>query len=230
MIFRVPAKTRYEIKFVAPELEYHRLLLWLRQHPACFFNEYPDRQVNNIYFDSYNYRSYDDNISGSSSRIKVRYRWYGSSIQPAKGCLEIKCKRNLFSWKMIYNVEESFAGQGKSWREMQSHLTAQLPVEARQWLMANPVPVLINRYHRKYFITRNEKVRVTLDSDVRIYDQTRNPYPNYSFKANIPRTFVLEVKFPRGLRNKASQIIRDIPIRASRHSKYIVGFHSINSF
>jgi hypothetical protein len=111
---------------------------------------------------------------------------------------------------------------------MQSHLIAQLPVKARQWLTANPVPVLINRYHRKYFRTRNDDVRVTLDSDLRIFDQTRNPYPNYSIKANIPRTFVLEVKFPRDLRNKASQIIKNIPIRVSRHSKYIVGFHSMN--
>jgi len=228
MIFKVPDDARYEIKFVAHELEYHRLLLWIRQHPSCFFNEYPDRQVNNVYFDSYNHRSYDDNISGSSSRIKVRYRWYGSSIQPAKGRLEIKCKRNQFSWKINYDVEEGFAGQKKSWREMKSHLTEQLPVEARQWLTTNPVPVLINRYDRKYFRTRNDKIRVTLDSDLRIYDQTRNPYPNFSFQANTPRTFVLEVKFPRGLRNKASHIIRDIPIRVSRHSKYIVGFHSIN--
>jgi len=228
MIFKVPVDIRYEIKFVAHEFEYHRLLLWLRQHPSCFFNEYPDRQVNNIYFDSYNYRSYDDNISGSSSRIKVRYRWYGSSIQPAKGRLEIKCKRNQFSWKKIFNVNESFAGQQKSWREIKSHLTKRLPEEARQWLTAHPVPVLINRYHRKYFITRNEKVRVTLDSDLSIYDQTRSSNPNYFSKANLPRTFVLEVKFPRGLRNMASQIIRDIPIRVSRHSKYIVGFYSIN--
>jgi SPX domain protein involved in polyphosphate accumulation len=230
MIFKVPADARYEIKFVAHELEYQRLLLWVRQHPSCFFNEYPDRQVNNVYFDSHNYRSYDDNISGSSSRIKVRYRWYGSSIQPAKGRLEIKCKRNQFSWKIVYNVNESFAGPEKNWREMQSHLIEQLPVAARQWLTANPVPVLINRYQRKYFRTRNDDVRVTLDSDLRIFDQTRNPYPNYSIKANTPRTFVLEVKFPRDLRNKASQIIKNIPIRVSRHSKYIVGFNSISEF
>jgi hypothetical protein len=131
---------------------------------------------------------------------------------------------------MIYDVDEVFSGQEKSWREMQTDLIEQLPMEARQWLTTNPVPVLINRYQRKYFSTRNEKVRITLDSDLRIYDQTRNPYPNYSFQANIPKTFVLEVKFPRGLRNKASQIIRDIPIRVSRHSKYIVGFNSINEF
>jgi SPX domain protein involved in polyphosphate accumulation len=228
MKITVPADSRYEIKFVAHEFECSRLLLWLRQHPSCFFNEYPDRQVNNVYFDSHNYRSYDDNISGASSRIKVRYRWYGSSIEPAKGCLEIKCKRNQFSWKKNYDVDKNFSGQEKSWRELQSDLIEQLPMEARQWLTTNPVPVLINRYQRKYFTTKNEKVRVTLDSDLRIFDQTRSSNPNYSFQANIPKTFVLEVKFPRELREAASHIIRDIPIRVSRHSKYIVGFHSIN--
>jgi SPX domain protein involved in polyphosphate accumulation len=228
MKITVPADSRYEIKFVAPELEYPRLLLWLRQHPSCFFNEYPDRQVNNVYFDSHNHRSYEDNISGASSRIKVRYRWYGTSVEPAKGCLEIKCKRNQFNWKIIYEVDGVFSGREKSWRDMQSHLTEQLPVEARHWLKVNPVPVLINRYQRKYFATKGRKVRVTLDSDLCIFDQTRSSNPNYSFQANIPKTFVLEVKFPRELRETASHIIRDIPIRVSRHSKYIVGFHSIN--
>ena len=42
---------RYEIKFIADPLEYDRVLNWLRQHHSCLQLEYPDRQVNNIYFD-----------------------------------------------------------------------------------------------------------------------------------------------------------------------------------
>lgn len=230
MNLTVPEETRCEIKFVANELEFQRLNFWLRQHPACFYKAYPDRIVNNIYFDSLNHRSYSDNISGASSRVKVRYRWYGSSIQPTEGALEIKCKRNQYSWKIIYGLKNFPDWQDKSWRELRAEMIERLPVDSRKWLDSYPVPVLINRYNRKYFISRNENVRVNLDSNLSIYDQSRKPYPNYSFKTNLPKIFVLEVKFPRELRDKASQIIGDIPIRVSRHSKYITGFHSINGY
>jgi SPX domain protein involved in polyphosphate accumulation len=226
--FTVPTETRCEIKFVASELEYHRLLNWVKQHSACFYEEYPGRQVNNIYFDSLDFQSYRDNISGASSRLKVRYRWYGSSVHPAQGALEIKCKRNQYSWKLIYEIKEILGPKEKNWRQIRKILSRHLPSEAKKWLDIHPVPILLNRYRRKYFRCKYENVRVTLDTNISVYDQTRKPYPNYSFQTNMPRIFVVEVKFPRELRNKASEIIRDIPIRVSRHSKYICGFSSIN--
>ena len=228
MNLTVPDKTRCELKFVANELEYHRFRHWLQLHPACFCQEHPERQVNNIYFDSLNHDSYSDNIYGSSSRIKVRYRWYGPSTQPIEGALEIKCKRNQFTWKLIYKLDQFPDGRDKEWKELRKEMIARLPDEARQWMDANQVTVLINRYKRKYFTSKNEQIRITLDADLSVYDQTRQPFPNYSLKTNTPKIFVLEVKFPRELRDEASTIIRDIPIRASRHSKYIAGFHSIN--
>ena len=90
---------RYELKFIAEPFEHTRILNWLRQHHTCFVTEYPDRQVNNIYFDTYNYNSYCENIYGSSSKSKVRFRWYGGSKEPKNGSLEIKCKRNQLNWK-----------------------------------------------------------------------------------------------------------------------------------
>ena len=94
---------RYELKFIAEPMKYFTILNWVRQHSSCFKTEYPDRQVNNIYFATYNYNSYSENIYGSSSKSKVRFRWYGSSNEPKNGFLEIKCKRNQLNWKLIYN-------------------------------------------------------------------------------------------------------------------------------
>jgi len=92
----------------------------------------------------------------------------------------------------------------------------------------NPLPVLINRYQRKYFVSRDKKVRVTLDSDLDIYDQSRKRFPNYSSKSNLPKVLVLEVKFPRELRDHVVHMFGGIPLRASRFSKYVSGFLSIN--
>ena len=42
-----------------------------------FFNPifYP-RQVNNLYFDTYDLESYWDNSEGNNERVKFRIRWY----------------------------------------------------------------------------------------------------------------------------------------------------------
>ncbi|MBT3185005.1 MAG: VTC domain-containing protein [Nitrospina sp.] len=217
---------RYEIKFIAEPLEYHRVLNWLRQHNSCLETEYPDRQVNNIYFDSHNHHSYCDNIYGSSSKSKVRFRWYGNSKEPQNGSLEIKCKRNQLNWKLIYKVQEELGGC--DWRTLCSEIRRQLPAEGKKWMEMNPLPVLINRYQRKYFVSRDKKVRVTLDSDLDIYDQSRKRFPNYSSKSNLPKVLVLEVKFPRELRDHVVHMFGGIPLRASRFSKYVSGFLSIN--
>ena len=126
--------------------------------------------------------------------------------------------------------QQTLPGLGLNWRELRIAMIEHLPPETKTWLDFHPLIVLINRYKRKYFVCKNDGIRVTLDSDIRVYDQTHHPYPNYYFKTNTPRIFVLEFKLPREFRNKAAQIISGIPIRVSRHSKYISGLRSIYHF
>ena len=57
-----------------------------------------------------------------------------------------------------------------SWKRITLEIRRQLPLGAKKWLEMYPQPVLINRYVRKYFITRDKKVRVTLDKNLDIYD------------------------------------------------------------
>jgi SPX domain protein involved in polyphosphate accumulation len=220
---------RYEIKFIAEPFECDRVLNWLHQHHSCLRTEYPDRQVNNIYFDSFSHHSFCENIIGSSSKSKVRLRWYGASKNPTNSSLEIKCKRNQLNWKLIYKIQGELGAEGWSWRKISSEIRRQLPLDAKKWLEMYPQPVLINRYVRKYFLSRDKKVRVTLDKDLDIYDQSRKPFPNYSLKSNFPKVLVLEVKFPKELRDYVVHAFGDIPLRGSRFSKYVSGFLSINS-
>ena len=220
---------RYEIKFIAEPFESDRVLNWIHQHHSCLRTEYPDRQVNNIYFDSFSYHSFCENIIGSSSKSKVRLRWYGASKNPVNSSLEIKCKRNQLNWKLIYKIQGEMGAEGWNWRRIYSEIRGQLPLDAKKWLEMSPQPVLINRYVRKYFLSRDKKVRVTLDRDLVVYDQSRKPFPNYSLKSNLPKGLVLEVKFPRELRDYVVHAFGDIPLRGSRFSKYVSGFLSINS-
>ena len=77
-------------------------------------------------------------------------------------------------------------------------------------------------------ISRDRKIRVTLDSNLKIYDQSRKPFPNYFLKSNLPKVVVMEIKFSRDLRDHVVQTFRDVPMRSSRFSKYVAGVLSIN--
>jgi len=227
MIRRVPEDARMEIKFVAMEHELQRLRRWLQVHPAGFRSPYPARRVNNVYFDTYNYFAFSENLSGASARTKLRYRWYGAHDYPDAGTLEVKCKRNYYGWKLLYPSDRAPWEEGDSWRDVRSRLIRLLQPEAALWLRANPQPVILNRYEREYFVSQDGRVRATLDTHQSVYDQRYKPWPNVSRSANLPRTLVMEFKFDRNDRALASHLLQGLPLRVSRNSKYITGVRSV---
>ena len=89
---------RSEIKFVCYQHNYFLIKNWIKLHKLNFFKEYEDRNVNNIYFDSFNYKAFNDNLSGLPSRLKIRYRWYGNLFSENKeneGSLEFKFRKSI---------------------------------------------------------------------------------------------------------------------------------------
>jgi len=223
MSFQVPRSARVEIKFSAAELHRDNLVMWLRLHPAGFCSPFPPRWVNNLYYDTHDYGAYADNTSGASSRAKVRYRWYGESRTPDAGALEVKCKRNFFGWKLRFDVAEAPYRPGIDARSLRRAVLGQLPASGREWLSAYPFPVLLNRYRRRYFVSADSRIRVTLDTDQSVWDQRYKSHPNLSIRANLPPVLVVEFKFDRRDRELASRCMTGMPIRVGRHSKYMSG-------
>jgi hypothetical protein len=223
-MYDVPQDARLEIKFASYRSKLDRVLNWIKLHPAAFYSPHPDRQVNNVYFDTHNSAAYVQNLSGASSRVKVRYRWYGESQTPGRGVLEIKCKRNFFGWKKRFACESlPEIPDSLDWREIEKRLSASLPHEGRLWLQTYPAPTILNRYLRRYFVSHDNRIRVTVDTDQAVWDQRYKSIPNYDQASNLPDTLVVEVKFARDDRTMASDIIQSMPIRVSRHSKFMNG-------
>lgn len=212
---------RHEVKFAAYATELDAVRNWLLLHPAGFIRPYPDRQINNVYFDNWDYRAYTENLAGVSARSKVRYRWYGDSPGPAAGSLEVKRKRNYFGWKLRFPVENDPWASGKSWTEIRASMREQLPWQGRLWLDQNPFPIMINRYRRQYFCTSDNIIRATIDTHQQVFDQRSGAYPNFDRPAIMQDTLVVEFKFARADRQRAVGIMESFPLRISRHSKYM---------
>ena len=222
----IPAEARYEIKFVSDATRYREIERWILLNAACFRPAYPPRWVNNVYFDTPDLYAYAENLSGTSTRAKVRLRWYGETDQPQATVLEVKRRRNHLGWKHHYAAGPLDLAAGR-WLDLRRRLRSALSPEGRLWLDAHPEPVLINRYHRRYFESPVGNIRATLDWRQVVFDQRLRAHPNVQKRANLPDTLVVEIKFGRCDNVLGSEIIEGIPIRVSRNSKYMIGVQSI---
>ena len=221
-----PEDARYELKFVAEATRYRELENWIHMHPAGFRTSYPPRQINNIYFDTSDLFAFGENLTGASNRSKARLRWYGDSDRPEKTVLEIKRRRNHLGWKHHFSGGALDLTGGR-WPKICRNLRGELPPEGRFWLDLYPEPTLINRYHRQYFESPDGRLRATLDFRQRVLDQRLRGSPNLRKYANLPDTLVVEIKFHRAHLALGSEVVRGIPIRVSRNSKYVIGVQSM---
>jgi len=224
---KVPETARQEIKFVANRSDCDVILQWIKLHALGFSIAYPERTVNNVYFDTIEYQAYAENLAGISSRTKVRYRWYGNSDMPAPGRLEIKRKRNMYGWKLNFDCADAPFSEGDTWEDVKRSIIAQSGPDAAVWLQQFHFPVMINRYRRYYYLSACGRIRITLDFDQQVWDQRYCPSPSHMRPANLPETFVFECKFDRYERELASRVLLGLPIRVSRHSKYMNAVNAI---
>jgi SPX domain protein involved in polyphosphate accumulation len=184
--------------------------------------------VNNVYFDTYAYGAYEENLIGIGRRQKVRLRWYGEIHDRVAGTLEVKCRRGGLGWKLSYPAQ-SISLTGARWSEVRRELRTQLPPAGRIWLDSNPLPILANSYNRMYFLSADKHIRVTVDWQQRVFDQRFSSIPNLCRPAQDLDRLVVEFKFSAQGRRRASDIIQGLPIRVSRNSKYVMGVQAVSA-
>ena len=222
---------RSEIKFVCYKHNYPLIKNWIRFHKFNFFKEYDDRNINNIYFDSLDYKAFNDNLVGLPSRLKVRYRWYGnlfSNDTKNEGSLEFKFKKNIYGYKKIFKINDLTLNLNSNWKDIKNKILKKLTPEYKILFDQNSEKILINRYKREYFISRDKKLRVTLDKNIEIFDQrTSLIKPNFRFKNFTQDHLVIEFKFNKDDKVFLNDLDINIPIKASRNSKYINGVRSV---
>jgi len=222
---------RSEIKFVCYKHNYSLIKNWIKFHKFNFFKEYDDRNINNIYFDSLDYKAFNDNLVGLPSRLKVRYRWYGnlfSENSKNEGSLEFKFKKNIYGYKKIFKINDLTLNLNSNWKEIKNKIFKQLTPEYKILFEKNSEKILINRYKREYFISRDKKIRITLDKNIEIFDQRSALIkPNFRFKNFTQDYLVIEFKFNKEDKIYLNELDINIPIKASRNSKYINGVRSV---
>lgn len=204
---------RYERKFVLPRHLLDEILQLMLIHPAGFREVYYQRRINNIYFDTANFDAWKENLDGIQNRSKFRIRWYGEDITFVKNpILEEKIKNNLLGtkrrWKLPDFVRSDIQQIGANNKVLFSKLL---------------LPSLFNSYVRRYFLSADQKFRLTVDEDI-CYQ-----WPQTSEKGSYPNreVIVVEIKYEEQDVDLQDTILQYFPYRPSKNSKYSIGMEML---
>lgn len=213
-------KGRFEYKIVVSQSG----LPWIRSlilvHPRAFYARYPERRVNNIYFDTKDFDCLRAHINGSALRQKVRFRWYGEETDDIYGNLELKFKNNSLGWKVTEKVSAPLQLGSMDWSSIVKLLRGNLSGLVRLRFDRACFPAIINRYYREYYETKDGLFRITLDHSQTVYDQRIYRRPNISFVIPRGEKMVIELKFSKAALGSINSVMDELPFYITQNSKY----------
>jgi hypothetical protein len=213
---------RYEVKMVFSGLHLGEIRSWVLAHTDSFRKAFPPRQVNNIYFDTWDFELKAAHVQGVAERAKLRFRWYGETWLAHDGQLEIKIKKSNLGYKEIQAILGDIDISRVSWSEILEFLKSRIS-DRFLYILNNTVPVLINLYQREYYVSFDGLVRVTLDYDMRAFSQSFWPKPNINKPQPLQNVIVIEMKANVVHDQRISDALAQFPLYCSAFSKYLTG-------
>ena len=215
-------KSRFERKFLVTDMHYADIEQQVRIHPAAFSPIFHPRIINNIYLDSNDLDFFHDNVSGKGSRKKARIRWYGEmNGRIEKPVLEFKIREGMLGNKLSFPLSSFTVGANLTLENLQDVFqNSELPVWALE-IMMQLKPALLNRYSRKYFLSFNNKFRLTMDDQLSYFAIGNN---NNTFIENFKsEDIIVELKYDFQNDDLAPAITNHLPFRLTKSSKYVNG-------
>jgi len=226
-IFPPPPNYRFERKFTLNEVDRTWIIQQIKLHPSFFQPIFHPRRINNIYLDTPDLKYYADNIHGIANRKKVRIRWYGDTFgNVIKPKLEYKLKKNLLGDKWTFNLVPFEIEPGFSIEQLQSVFSQSSLPEAIAEDLRTLSPSLLNTYLRSYFLSADQKFRLTFDEELDYYS-IEKPKAQFSFKRTQPNHFIVELKYGPGHDAGANRIAKKFRYRLDKSSKYVNGIELV---
>ena len=176
--------------------------------------------VRSVYFDDSRLSACQANLNGLANRQKLRFRWYDSLEPQAPMFAEVKWRRNRVTGKHRHQVEPP---PNHSWQAWLRELEPSVPVSIQTTMQLYREPVVLVEYKREHFQSLIDGIRLTLDYDLRFYDQLGKPGLNVRFANRSYGTAVMEGKVPVGMESYLKEFLNPYPGRVQRCSKYVLG-------
>lgn len=210
---------RVELKFPMSVNVFSIFESWLKTSDHSFRNVDEARKINNIYFDTYEFDSYFDNLNGISSRKKLRLRWYGKEKMPLNGFFEFKNKTNSIGYKD--RIEFDFSNhKWTNWNNFMIFFVKKMPKKLYQAKSLLKNPIVYNTYNREYLADKNG-IRMTIDGN--LFSSRLGKFNNLNSKilSKIPIYKIAEIKFDHNQLELVQNIIKSLRINQNKFSKYV---------
>lgn len=208
-------KFRYERKYIIESVDLPSFIYEIQNN--SFLEVFKKRKINNLYYDSINLDSVIDNVDGLSERKKFRIRWYGDTFKSSIKQFEIKSKSEFLNTKRIFNIGEFEIKDNRGFNEVFNNLLKVLKKDdlTLYTLMQNKFLKLHNSYNRKYFVSADKNVRITIDSDLIFFSpQTKNVFQE--------KNTIIEIKYDKDFKF----ISKFKNLKINKYSKYVKGIMS----
>jgi hypothetical protein len=219
--------SRYERKFVVPDMHFDAIQQQIRIQPAAFSPIFTPRYINNIYLDTSEMDFFHDNVSGKGSRKKARIRWYADQMgKVSKPVLEFKVREGMLGNKISYPLRSFEFNHDFNFRMLQNVINeSDIPSWARE-VLHQLRPALVNRYRRHYYSSFDGQFRITLDDELNYFSiGTEN---NHYFENHYTTDAIVELKYQREFDDIAPRISNLLPFRLTKSSKYVNGMELLH--
>jgi hypothetical protein len=221
-----PPERRYENKVV---LSYDKAIS-LEQElgflPFYVFQPYPPRKVHSLYFDTFDFDHYYENLEGVPSRKKFRLRWYNDDISKCR--FEIKYKEGSVTLKRFWNIHIDLSAVLEGRQSLcRAVRNTELPIEVK-FEIDKLIPSAYIKYNRKYFSNRDGLFRMTIDGPVS-YGKLNPKFLNETQSRSTlidDSEYVFEIKYPVDAPEHVQELFKYFPVRLYKNSKYVKAISS----
>jgi len=184
---------RVELKYFLNRNQVNDFYHKLYRTSFSFIDDFEDRKINSLYFDTHNLEQLTNSTSGSNRKEKFRYRYYGNSEERLYGQWEIKQKTGIVTEKTTFQEIVDF---NQITNHIKEHRFSKIQT-INNFLMKYPRVVNLISYKRKYFISSifGNQFRATLDYDI---TSSVIPKPQHQ-KRSVHSFLIIELKIHKDL-------------------------------
>ena len=209
-------ENRLEKKFIYNEGDLSHKFFILN---SMFKKTYSQRKINSIYYDTQSHKDVWDNINGFGNRKKLRIRWY-NEINNSDVFFEEKRKINFVTQKVVKKI-----GKFQNYNELLKFLDSEKfhNSDLINKYEKNYIKTIFIQYERNYYELPNKKLRLTVDKNIKIFNQFPKNF------LNLDET-ILELKYDLKNSDFVNNFIKEQNLndRNKKFSTYVYSFITFN--
>ena len=218
--------SRFELKYQLTYFQYLKLRNAIQPYMTMdnFTSNQPANryQVRSLYFDTYDYHSFHQKMSGDCDREKFRLRTYPYGEEYLKYVrVELKMRQgNLSIKKSVFVSFDEYCHfmKKRHWKSFNDPITREFE---RKLLTQHLQPMVLVEYDREGYQTRlKSNLRITFDHRIRS-SHAHSLFPDKTFYRYLyPRQVVLEIKFNGSLPLWLENLTRQHGLKVIANSKF----------